>query len=62
MAFLTELFDLCQRYNADIGGCGCCGSPFLSVDSHLFDKLDAGPDLISIDGVKILGKAESDED
>ena len=29
--FLRELFALCKKYDASIGGCGCCGSPFVSV-------------------------------
>jgi hypothetical protein len=27
--FLQELTKLSQKYNIYIGGCGCCGSPFL---------------------------------
>lgn len=27
--FLVELTALTQKYNIDIGGCGCCGSPIL---------------------------------
>jgi hypothetical protein len=28
--FLRELSKLSRRYKISIGGCGCCGSPFLS--------------------------------
>lgn len=28
--FLKELTALTRRYKIDIGGCGCCGSPFLT--------------------------------
>lgn len=27
--FLVDLNDLCDRYEFDIGGCGCCGSPWV---------------------------------
>jgi len=29
-AFLTELTALSQKYNIEIGGCGCCQSPWLA--------------------------------
>lgn len=32
--FLTELRDLCGRYGYKIGGCGCCGSPWLVTESR----------------------------
>jgi hypothetical protein len=28
--FLKELSDLTLKYDITIGGCGCCGSPYLS--------------------------------
>jgi hypothetical protein len=28
-AFLAELSQLSNKYGVGIGGCGCCGSPFL---------------------------------
>lgn len=47
--FLRELSKLSRRHKIVIGGCGCCGSPFLSpmskddgryeVDSKDFDGL-----------------------
>ena len=39
-AFATELAMLCARFKAEIGGCGCCGSPFGEVDGVTFDHLD----------------------
>lgn len=27
--FLKELSELSKKYNIYIGGCGCCGSPYL---------------------------------
>ena len=27
--FLKELAELTQKYNIEIGGCGCCGSPYI---------------------------------
>ena len=32
MEFLKELTELTKKYNVYIGGCGCCGSPFLFRD------------------------------
>ena len=47
--FVRELSKLSRRHKIKIGGCGCCGSPFLipmekddgryEVDSKDFDKL-----------------------
>ena len=28
--FLTELTELTLKYGVTIGGCGCCGSPYLT--------------------------------
>jgi hypothetical protein len=37
--FLTELSDLSNKYGLYIGGCGCCGSPFISsIEDMLFDE------------------------
>ena len=30
--FLKELTELSKKYGIFIGGCGCCGSPFLYAD------------------------------
>lgn len=41
--YLNKLEELCKKYNIGIGGCGCCGSPYLtdlfvlSVDDICFD-------------------------
>ena len=41
--FLAELTELSKKYRILIGGCGCCGSPYLqspdgiSVGSRVFD-------------------------
>lgn len=29
--FLNKLTELSKKYNIRIGGCGCCGSPWLST-------------------------------
>lgn len=43
--FLDKLAALCKEYNAGLGGCGCCGSPSVSVDGgkELFE-LSVTPD------------------
>jgi hypothetical protein len=28
-AFLAQLTELTKRYRIKVGGCGCCGSPYL---------------------------------
>lgn len=32
--FLKELAELTQKYEIEIDGCGCCGSPFLVDQSN----------------------------
>ena len=29
-AFLRDLVKVCREHNVKIGGCGCCGSPFVT--------------------------------
>lgn len=37
--FLKELAALSQKYDIYIGGCGCCGSPYLySLKNRKFDE------------------------
>ncbi len=33
LGFLAELRDLCGKYGYEIGGCGCCGSPWLNTSN-----------------------------
>lgn len=37
-AFLSELSELTKRHKITIGGCGCCGSPFLTAHSEIKSK------------------------
>lgn len=39
--FLEELTGLSERYGIVIGGCGCCGSPYLTDCSTEEDKVYA---------------------
>lgn len=32
IGFLTELTKLTDKYGFEIGGCGCCGSPWVTSD------------------------------
>lgn len=32
--FLTELTKLTDKYGFEIGGCGCCGSPWVTSDGR----------------------------
>ena len=34
-SFLSELTALCDKYNLYIGGCGCCGSPWIMREELL---------------------------
>lgn len=34
--FLKELTELSKKHEIYIGGCGCCGSPFLCTDNGVF--------------------------
>lgn len=49
--FFTELQALCKKYNAEIGGCGCCDSPFGYVDDwkNSFGNLDVAPDYLTVE-------------
>ena len=38
-AFLTELTRLTKKYGYEIGGCGCCGSPWVCSESESGDDL-----------------------
>ena len=40
--FLNELEKLCDSYNIYIGGCGCCGSPYL----YRIEENIVGSDLV----------------
>ena len=49
--FLKELTELTEKYKIVIGGCGCCGSPYLSdlngeltLNGLMHDELSYSPD------------------
>lgn len=47
--FLAELRGLCGRYGYEIGGCGCCGSPWVVTESSCFvHTLSASSDGASV--------------
>ena len=35
--FLKELAELTKKYNIAIGGCGCCGSPYIDCFEEEID-------------------------
>ena len=37
LAFLLELRELTRKHGISIGGCGCCGSPFLDEAADVSD-------------------------
>lgn len=37
-AFLLELRELTRKHGVAIGGCGCCGSPWLDEDVDVSDE------------------------
>lgn len=39
VSFAKDLKVLMKNYNAYIGGCGCCGSPFLEMGGKSYDDL-----------------------
>lgn len=40
--FLEELSELSNKYGFAIGGCGCCGSPWVATIDHLVVADDLG--------------------
>jgi hypothetical protein len=38
--FLVELADLLAKHDAEIGGCGCCGSPWVKLDGEEVSDVD----------------------
>lgn len=39
IGFLTELTALTQKYGITLGGCGCCGSPYLRFCDEIDGKI-----------------------
>jgi hypothetical protein len=43
IAFLKELTDLSRKHRITIGGCGCCGSPYVAGMNDVgFDDKQSG--------------------
>lgn len=67
--FLTELGELSKRYGIEIGGCGCCGSPYLDyIDENMGEK-ETATDLscehgvyeVAIEGYKVIVRGVNSE-
>lgn len=57
-SFLAELRDLCGRYGYKIGGCGCCGSPWVVTEAAGYvHSLSASGDGASVrcEGEEVVG-------
>jgi hypothetical protein len=37
--FLRKLKELCAEFEVEIGGCGCCGSPYFTVGEKSYEDL-----------------------
>ena len=53
--FLAKLQALCVEYDAEItGGCGCCGSPNVTVGSDSLDYVNIEFNVLRVDGKTML--------
>jgi hypothetical protein len=53
--FLAKLEALCVEYDAEItGGCGCCGSPNVTVGSDSLDYVNIEFNVLRVDGKTML--------
>ena len=53
--FLAKLEALCVEYDAEItGGCGCCGSPNVTVGSDSLDYVNIESNVLRVDGKTML--------
>lgn len=57
--FLLALTELTRKYGISVGGCGCCGSPWLDVDA---DVRDSRSGYCHTDGNEVRWIAPSNED
>lgn len=55
--FVKELSKLCRRHKICIGGCGCCGSPYL----YRMDKTDGRYEVNDKDFDELRWKRDDDE-
>lgn len=53
--FLKELAELTKKYNIAIGGCGCCGSPYIDDFQKEFEgdnlEFDEGKQIYELEKI-----------
>lgn len=67
--FLTELGELSKKYGIEIGGCGCCGSPYLDYMGENMNEKETATDLsydngayeVAIEGYRVIVRGSENE-
>jgi len=57
LSFILELSELTRKYGIAIGGCGCCGSPWLDDSADISDMRAGYGD--TADGLKWVAPSDA---